>query len=92
MSLGAIKRVTVNLPRELLNDATDVTGAGTTETIIQGLRLLAKIVADLRLAGRAVPIKDSTIAATALTHDLILVTRNTGDFSQTGAKVLDPFA
>jgi hypothetical protein len=42
MTVGAVKRVTVNLPRELLNDASDVTGSGTTETIIQELRLLAQ--------------------------------------------------
>jgi hypothetical protein len=42
MSSDAIKRVTVNLPRHLLEDAVEVTGAGTTETIVQGLQLLAR--------------------------------------------------
>jgi nitrate reductase beta subunit len=37
-----IRRVTVNLPRALLQDAADVTGAGTTETIVQALQLLAR--------------------------------------------------
>lgn len=37
-----MKRVTVNLPRDLLKDASEVTGAGTTETIVQGLRILAQ--------------------------------------------------
>jgi hypothetical protein len=42
MASDATKRVTVNLPRYLLKDAVEVTGAGTTETIVQGLQLLAR--------------------------------------------------
>jgi len=42
MSDDEVKRVTVNLPRHLLQDAVEVTGAGTTETIVQGLQLLAR--------------------------------------------------
>lgn len=34
---------------------------------------------------------DSLIAATALTHDLIVVTRNIADFDTTGVKLLNPF-
>lgn len=34
---------------------------------------------------------DKQIAATALTHDLILVTRNVGDFANTGTRLLNPF-
>jgi predicted nucleic acid-binding protein len=55
-----------------------------------GLRW-AELLADLRKTGRAVPIKDSLIAATALQHHLTVVTRNTSDFLATGVKVLDPF-
>ena len=55
-----------------------------------GLRW-AKLLADLRTAGKAMPVKDSMIAATALVHDLTVVTRNTRDFEKTGLKVLDPF-
>jgi toxin FitB len=56
-----------------------------------GLRW-ARLLAELRKSGRSLPIKDSLIAATALVHDLTVVTRNTRDFKKTGAKVLDPFA
>lgn len=34
---------------------------------------------------------DKQIAATALIYDLTIVTRNHNDFSQTGARVLNPF-
>ncbi len=55
-----------------------------------GLRW-AKLLADLRRAGRAVPIKNSLIAATALVHGFIVVTRNTRDFATAGVKVMNPF-
>jgi predicted nucleic acid-binding protein len=56
-----------------------------------GLRW-AQLVADLRAAGRAMPIKDSLIAATALVHDLTVVTRNLADFEKAGVNMIDPFA
>jgi hypothetical protein len=55
-----------------------------------GLRW-AELLADLRRAGRSMPIKDSLIAATALSHDLTVVTRNRGHFEAAGARVIDPF-
>lgn len=56
-----------------------------------GLRW-ARLLADLRAAGSAMPIKDSLIAATALEHGLVIASRNVNDFKQAGVKVLDPFA
>ena len=55
-----------------------------------GLRW-AKLLATLRASGRAMPIKDSLIAATALVHDLIVVTRNHRDFEKAGVDIVDPF-
>jgi predicted nucleic acid-binding protein len=56
-----------------------------------GLRW-ARLLADLRAGGRAMPIKDSLIAATALVHGLPLATRNRRDFEPAGIQIVDPFA
>lgn len=37
------------------------------------------------------PVRDALIAATALVHDLTVVTRNVTDFEATGARVLNPW-
>ncbi len=55
-----------------------------------GLRW-AELLATLRTAGRAMPIKNSLIAATALVHGLTVATRNRTDFERAGVKVIDPF-
>jgi len=55
-----------------------------------GLRW-AELLARLRRAGRAMPVKDSLIAATALTHGLTVVTRNVPDFEKAGCPVVNPF-
>jgi predicted nucleic acid-binding protein len=52
----------------------------------------AQLLANLRASGRAMPIKDSLIAATALVHDLVVVTRNRADFEKAGVRIIDPFA
>ena len=56
-----------------------------------GLRW-AKLLGDLRHRGVAMPIKDSLIAATALFHELTVVTRNVSDFRRAGVKILNPFS
>ncbi|RWQ65963.1 type II toxin-antitoxin system VapC family toxin [Mesorhizobium sp.] len=43
-------------------------------------------------AGRTRGSADTLIAAIALVHDLILVTRNVADFNDTGVTVLNPWA
>ena len=55
-----------------------------------GLRW-AELLASLRKSGRAMPIKDSLIAATAHVHGLTIATRNRTDFEKAGVKIVDPF-
>ena len=50
----------------------------------------ADLLARLRVAGKAMPIKDSLIAATALVHGLAVVTRNR-DFLNVGVRIVNPF-
>lgn len=71
------------------------------DTGIQGLLCLpweaeiglrwAKLLATLRASGRAMPIKDSLIAATALVHRLTVATRNRADFEKAGVGITNPF-
>jgi predicted nucleic acid-binding protein len=42
-------------------------------------------------AGDPLPVVDSLLAATALTHDWTLVSRNEKDLGRTGVKLLNPF-
>lgn len=56
-----------------------------------GLRW-AELLARLRATGKAMPIKDSFIAATALAHNLAVATRNRFDFVKAGVRIVDPFA
>lgn len=51
----------------------------------------AELLAQLRANGKAMPIKDSLIAATALVHGLTVVTRNRADFANAGVRIVDPF-
>lgn len=55
-----------------------------------GLRW-ADLLAGLRASGRAMPIKDSLIAATALTNRLAVATRNVTDFEKAGCDIVNPF-
>ena len=63
-----------------------------------GARLLPidGVVADrwgrlLAASARSLPAVDSLLAATALVHDLALVTRNVADFQVPGVEVIDPW-
>lgn len=54
-------------------------------------RVWAKLLAELRRKGRAMPIKDSLIAATARQYGLVIATRNTGDYKNAGVQLVNPF-
>jgi predicted nucleic acid-binding protein len=58
------------------------------------------LVVDIAVAQRSArlhvpdprPLRDGLIAATALVHGMIVVTRNVNDFAPTGVPTLDPWA
>ena len=51
----------------------------------------ARLLARLKKKGFAMPVKDSLIAATAITYGLSIATRNTGDFKHVAVKLVNPF-
>ncbi|MBC7819829.1 MAG: type II toxin-antitoxin system VapC family toxin [Planctomycetaceae bacterium] len=51
----------------------------------------AQMMAVLKAKGLSMSVKDSLIAATARTHRLTVVTRNTADFRHAGVPLLNPF-
>jgi predicted nucleic acid-binding protein len=51
----------------------------------------ARLLARLKNKGRAMPIKDSLIAASAIAHKLTVATRNIADFKYAGVALEDPF-
>jgi len=50
----------------------------------------AQLLADLRRRGRPMSVKDSLIAASALAHDMAVVTLNQRDFEPARVRLLDP--
>jgi len=52
----------------------------------------AQLEATTAKTGRRLPLMGSLLAATALGHDLTLVTRNVADFKAAGMSLLDPWA
>lgn len=53
--------------------------------------LWGELRACLRKEGRPLALADGLIAATALRHDLTIMTRNVRDFAPTGARLLNPW-
>ena len=51
----------------------------------------AGLLVGLKKKGITLPVLDTTIAATALEHNLTVVTHNVRDFQGTSVKVLNPF-
>ncbi len=53
------------------------------------MRRWGMMMGNLQKGGRILPIIDSLMAATALEHNLTIVTRNEDDFDLTGVKILN---
>jgi hypothetical protein len=51
-----------------------------------------KLSAHAETAGKPMPAIDSLIAATVLTHDLTLITRNVNDFEAAGIEIINPWS
>ena len=51
-----------------------------------------KLASDLEKRGKPMPAIDSLIAATCLCRELVLVTRNEGDFVHSGVGIINPWA
>ena len=54
-------------------------------------RVFGQIQADAEQRGRKMPAMDSFIAATAIVHELTVVTRNTKDIEQSGVDLCNPW-
>jgi predicted nucleic acid-binding protein len=52
----------------------------------------AQLLARLKVLGLSMSVKDSLIAATALTHGLSVATRNTDHFQHANVRLVNPFA
>ena len=55
------------------------------------LLVWGKMTAQLKQQGKPMSVMDSLIAATALHHNLALVTRNVSDFEQTNVSLFNPW-
>lgn len=97
ITIAEIQRGIESLPRskkraELENWLNDVVRRFDRRVLpfdLQTARRWAVLTAALGKKGRVLPTMDSFIAATALEYDLTIITRNTNDFADTGAKVLN---
>ncbi len=58
-----------------------------TRTLMTWGTLIARLESD----GYTMPAVDSLIAATAITYELVLITRNIGDFERSGIEVINPW-
>lgn len=56
---------------------------------LEVVRFWGELTGTLETKGRVLPIIDSLIAATALVHNLTIITRNEDDFADTGVKLLN---
>jgi len=56
---------------------------------LEVLRRWGTLCGALEVKGRVLPVMDSLMAATSLTHNLTVVTRNVDDFAATGCQILN---
>ena len=57
----------------------------------QTAHIWGNMTAVAQARGRTIPVSDGLIAATALRHGMVVVTRNVDDFSESGSTVLNPW-
>lgn len=58
-----------------------------TRTLMAWGTLIARLESD----GHTMPAIDSLIAATAITYELVLITRNVDDFEKSGIEIINPW-
>lgn len=56
---------------------------------LKTIEIWAALTGKLEIQGRVLPIVESLIVATALTHNLTVITRNENDFADTNVKLLN---
>jgi toxin FitB len=101
VTLGEIQQGVTRLPPSIrrqrlqgwLEDELSVRFAGRILMIDTPICLAwGRLRADSAALGRVLPVIDSLLAATALHHRMVLVTRNEGDFKQIpGLEILNPW-
>ena len=100
LTIGEIRRGTAALPQSKRRTRLDAWLAADLRLRFAG-RILpvddaiadrwGYLLAQGQLRGRPAPVVDGLLAATALEHDLTVVTRNVRDFSGFGVPVLNPW-
>jgi len=55
------------------------------------MQICGELRANARRSGRTLAVMDTLLAATALNHGLVLLTRNTSDFEKTSVQPYNPW-
>lgn len=96
LTIGEIRLGVVRLRRrdpdqaDVLDRWLDGLESGYADRILPVTPAVARRWADLN-AERSLPVVDALLAATALEHDAVLVTRNTADLAGVDVRVINPF-
>ncbi len=99
LTVGELRRGITNLPdgrkRDLLESLNRELVDGFEERVLPVSAEIAALWGDMsglaKNRGRAIAVVDGLIAATAIVHDLTVVTRNLWDFDPTGCRMLCPW-